>query len=185
MNTSSTDKDLNPNCLSFIANAMEIKQKNPDKFRSVFLVDFPRIVSCPVSNKFGWWVCFPDTSKFNIPKLKLFHFLLFHHKYISCSYEVFEQHFIGNEITKEKIVWEGDVMVFVLLFYKLIYEKGVIAPTTESYYHLIFNHFELLNKKNNYVEELKKGSLKSSLSKARSNATVCKIAENFITLLIG
>ncbi len=185
MNTDGIDKDLSPNCQAFIANATEFKKNDPNKFRSLFLVDSPRIISCPVINKFGWWVLNSNTSKFNIPKLKLFYFLLFHHKYISCSYEDFETHFVGDKVPKGKIIWEADLMIFVLLFYKLVFEKGAIVITAEGFYDLLFNHFLFLNTKNNCAEKLKKGSLKSSLNKSKSNGVICKSVENCITLLLS
>ncbi len=179
------NRDLDSNVSAFACNAAELKRQNPAKFRSIFGVDSLCIISRPVINKFGWWVLSSDTTKFNIPKLKLFHLLLTHYGYISCSYKEFEAHFIGGETSATKIVWEGDVLILVLLFNKLIYENSAIPVTTESFYDLLFNHFLLLNKKNNRAGKLKHGSLKSSLSNAKVNCVVSKTVENFIVLLIS
>lgn len=185
MSTVGINRELSPHCQSFIADAIELKQNNPDKFRSVFSVESPRIISRPVINKFGWWVLFSDISKFNIPKLELFNILLRHYEYISCPYEIFETRFIGENIPKEKIIWKGDLMILVFLFHELIYKNGVIPISTKTFYDLLADHFLFLKEKDKPAEELKHGSLKSSLNRARGNSVVLKTVENLITLLVS
>lgn len=177
-------RDFSSHCISFYENAVELKRKAPEKFRSLFLMDERSINSSPVKGKFGWWVLPNNTSEFNALKLSLFHILLFNYEYMRCIYEEFEAHFIGDEIPKEKISWCGEVQILVLLFYKL-QEKRIISIPAEGLYDRLIEHFQLLDKKTNTLRKLKYGSLKSSLSKAQKNPFIEKQVNNLIALLVS
>lgn len=177
--------ELSSHCKSFFESAMELKEKSPEQFRSLFLYEAPIINVRPVKNKFGWWVLPHNIEEFNIPKLLLFHNLLEQHRWTECLFEKLKAHFIDTEKPcGDPIVWMGDVMILVYLFDLLMNDKKII-PKTNSLYATLCQHFVLLDKKTNSIKELSPGSLKTSLSNAKSNSNVCDSTTNFLRLLLS
>lgn len=179
-----TNTSLNHFHLYLLEVLKDLRNKIPDEFRNI--VSFPPpIISRPVLNKFGWWVFPQNTAEFNFPKLRLFWLLSKDHEFIASPYDEFEIHFIYPEkLPNGKIIWCGDVMILVLLFYNMIYIKKVI-PHTNNFYELLCENFNYLDRKSNTVKPLKHGSLKSSLNKAKRNNEVQSVVNNFLLLLLS
>lgn len=177
-------KALTPFSFAVVCAFEEFKQKIPDEYRTLFSLPAP-VINLPVLNKFGWFVLSDNPSHFNIPKLVLFHFLLHHYGYITCTYEEFEQHFIDEKkFPENKIVWSGDVMTLVLLFDVLMNDKKIIPPTN-NLYDLLCDHFKWIDKRNNTIKLLARRSLKSSLSAAKSNDSIRNIVKNITYHLLS
>src|SRR3569832_184655 len=118
-NSLENSSELSSHAQSFIDSAKELKKKFPEEFRKLFLFELEGVTAIPVRNKIGWWALQSDPTGFNVPKLKLLHHLMYSSKYIECSYEEFEEHFIGDDVPYERVKWLGGKMVFVFLFYRL------------------------------------------------------------------
>jgi hypothetical protein len=151
MYNAGSHKYLDDHCRLLLSDLKKIKQAVPEELRSLFQFT-PPILSMPVLGRFGWWVSPSNSMEFNIPKLRLFHYLLKHHGWISCPYEEFELHFINDEnFWATKIIWTGDLMILVLLFDILINKHNVIPPTN-NLYNILCGHFEWLDKNNNVIK---------------------------------
>ena len=181
----SLNKDLSFHSKAWVKDAEELKQKEPEKFRSLFSVDANRIITRSVRNKFGWCVLNADVSKFNIPKLKLFYLLFYNSHFVEFSYEEFEAHHIGDAIPAPSLIWRGEIMILVLVYEVLIHEKGIIPEPNESFYNQLVTHWQHYNKNTKKINKLTTGSLKSSLSKAKSDHSIRKIVDDLISLLMS
>jgi hypothetical protein len=184
MSRQGTYNNLDYHCKVLIADLKKIAQEAPDIWRVIVSLP-PPIITRPVLNKFGWWALPGNVNEFNIAKLVLFHYVLKQHGYVVCSYEEFEQHFIDDKKPSgNKIEWSGDVMILVLLFDVLMNDKKIIPPIS-ALYDTLCEHFVWLDKNNNSLKKLSKGSLKSSLSNARKNNAVQDIVKNICALLLS
>jgi hypothetical protein len=130
---------LSAKCQLFIEAIEELKTKDINTYRSLFTVLTNEYVPGPVPNKFGWLTLLSDIKSFNLQKLRLFYFILFQYGFISCKYEEFEGHFIGNEYQKAKIRWQKKRVALVRLFVRLTQKK--IIPDVGGLYNLLFDHF--------------------------------------------
>ena len=184
MSGNNSNSKLSAGANLFIEWGNEIFLKAPDKLDFIPIQNH-KFICKPLLNKIGWLVLPTDVQEFNIPKLKLFHYLLIQHGYITCSFEEFSYHFIdGMKNTKNKILWTGDIKILVFLMNKLIHQKKII-PQTSNFYSVLIDHFVRLDTVSKKIVELKYGSLKSSLNQAQKNNLVEDVVENFIQLLLS
>lgn len=103
--------------------------------------------------------------------LKLYS-LLISCAFISCEFEIFKSHFWGTTGVKGNIIWLTDIKQLVYLFNQFQEEKFI--PNHNNPHKILRNHF--IDK---YGNQLKIGSLRSSLNTVRNNKRI-KIIESII-----
>jgi hypothetical protein len=126
-------------------------------------------IQTTISSKIGWLK--------GENTLLLFHNLLIAHGFISCDFEAFKIHFVGNIGTIEYIQWYSQTTRLVYLLDQLMGKK--IIPETDTPHQLLKENFI-----NNKGKRLCNRTLRSTLNNVRNNSKSTTIIDTIITELI-
>jgi len=122
-----------------------------------------------VSSKIGWLK--------GEHTLQLFHSLLIAHGFITCDFDAFKIHFVGNNGTMEYIQWNSQTTRLVYLFNQLLLYKCI--PEKNTPHQLLTEHFI-----NNEGKKLSNGTLRTSLNNVLNNKKSSETIDSIIKELI-